>query len=418
MANNVLTGMTPEDLAALRRAVRSLEHPGLAARLTNMVGKPVELIGNVLPASATNAIATATSKGLEVALKVALRTMRHTPHAGSRLLHKALARISHTTECIGVANQRKPLCRHNSSSIRGAPRCRQSVAPTLRSVPYTVADKLECGDTETAVNGEAQLLNLQRKVHAKYDKIEQSDVENGGGRDHCDQKSATDQRDEDEATFASSSSTFGQILPCEVPPKISLVICSRNRAIQLAAMLGKLDLGDLTRNAVEVNLIDSASTDSTREVMLEFKEKNSFPVNIGQADRPGVGLARNVGLKVSSGDVIVFTDDDCYIDADYFTNLSTLWDGQSFEYGGGQILQYDASLDSRIANLTIDRRWGIPPNTSLPPAPYRAPTCFLAAMCFSVQVSSMKICGGPEVTTLKWLRALRCTAFAESFYRC
>ena len=39
-----------------------------------------------------------------------------------------LVRISHTTECIGVANQRKPLCRNNSSSIRGAPRCRQSVA--------------------------------------------------------------------------------------------------------------------------------------------------------------------------------------------------------------------------------------------------------------------------------------------------
>jgi hypothetical protein len=29
-----LTGMTPEDLAALQRAVRSLEHPGLAARFT------------------------------------------------------------------------------------------------------------------------------------------------------------------------------------------------------------------------------------------------------------------------------------------------------------------------------------------------------------------------------------------------
>jgi hypothetical protein len=86
--------MAPEDLAALRGAVRSLEHPGLAARLTNMVGKPVELIGNVLPASVTHAITTATSKGLEVALKVALRTMQHTPPAGSRLLHKALATAS------------------------------------------------------------------------------------------------------------------------------------------------------------------------------------------------------------------------------------------------------------------------------------------------------------------------------------
>ena len=86
--------MTPEDLAALQRAVRSLEHPDLAARLTNMVGKPIELIGRVLPASASHAIATATSKGLEAALKVALRTMQRTPRAGSELLHKALVTAS------------------------------------------------------------------------------------------------------------------------------------------------------------------------------------------------------------------------------------------------------------------------------------------------------------------------------------
>jgi hypothetical protein len=89
-----LAGMTPEDLAALRRAVRSLEHPDLAARLANMVGKPIELIGHVLPASASRAITTATSKGLEAALNVALRTMQRTPHAGSQLLHKALATAS------------------------------------------------------------------------------------------------------------------------------------------------------------------------------------------------------------------------------------------------------------------------------------------------------------------------------------
>ena len=34
--------MTEDDLASLRRAVASVEHPGLAARLTNMVGKPID----------------------------------------------------------------------------------------------------------------------------------------------------------------------------------------------------------------------------------------------------------------------------------------------------------------------------------------------------------------------------------------
>jgi hypothetical protein len=86
--------MTPEDLAVLRQAVQSLEHPGLAARLTNLVGKPVEFISNALPTAASRAIATATAKGLEAALKVALRTMQHTPHAGSLRLHKALATAS------------------------------------------------------------------------------------------------------------------------------------------------------------------------------------------------------------------------------------------------------------------------------------------------------------------------------------
>jgi hypothetical protein len=86
--------LSPDDLAALTRAVQLLEHPGLAARLTNMVGKPIELIGQALPTAAANVIRTATEKALDAALKVALRTMHGTAHAGSELLHKALATAS------------------------------------------------------------------------------------------------------------------------------------------------------------------------------------------------------------------------------------------------------------------------------------------------------------------------------------
>src|SRR4029077_14526902 len=50
------------------------------------------------------------------------------PETAAPLPRSRLERISHTTERIGVANQRKPLFRNNSSSTRGAPRCRQSVA--------------------------------------------------------------------------------------------------------------------------------------------------------------------------------------------------------------------------------------------------------------------------------------------------
>ncbi len=87
-------GMTQADLAALRSAVQMLEHPTLAARLTNMVGKPVELIGYALPASASQAITAAASKALNVALQVALRTMQRGSFPASQRFHKALATAS------------------------------------------------------------------------------------------------------------------------------------------------------------------------------------------------------------------------------------------------------------------------------------------------------------------------------------
>ena len=89
-----MAGMTPDDLAALRRAVQSLEHPSLAARLTNLVGKPIELIGYALPAAASDAITTATSKALDLALDVALRTIQRAPRPRSQLFHRALATAS------------------------------------------------------------------------------------------------------------------------------------------------------------------------------------------------------------------------------------------------------------------------------------------------------------------------------------
>ena len=87
-------GMTGEDLQAVQAAVQLLEHTSLAARLTNIVGKPIELIGRAVPQGAADAISAATTAGLNAALKVALATMQNRPETTSRLLHKALATAS------------------------------------------------------------------------------------------------------------------------------------------------------------------------------------------------------------------------------------------------------------------------------------------------------------------------------------
>jgi hypothetical protein len=98
----------PVDNGCGQTAKRQLDGlADLGKALRNALNQPLKALWKM-----QNGYALCTSIGLDAIAK----------HLGT------LVRISHTTECIGVANQRKPLCRNNSSSIRGAPRCRQSVA--------------------------------------------------------------------------------------------------------------------------------------------------------------------------------------------------------------------------------------------------------------------------------------------------
>jgi hypothetical protein len=86
--------LTDDDLQALAEAVRALERPGFAARLTGIVGKPIELIGKALPAGVSQAISGAVTQGLDAAVAVALRTMSTERRSESPALHKVAAAAS------------------------------------------------------------------------------------------------------------------------------------------------------------------------------------------------------------------------------------------------------------------------------------------------------------------------------------
>jgi hypothetical protein len=67
--------LSDADRAALRRAVETLEKPGLAARLSAMAGAPLDMIGRALPAPVTDAVSQATESAMRASLKVALATL-------------------------------------------------------------------------------------------------------------------------------------------------------------------------------------------------------------------------------------------------------------------------------------------------------------------------------------------------------
>ena len=83
------------ELAELRRAKDLLENPGLAAKLSSVLGSPVEKGMKMLPARAQKVVHEATEKALMKALDVAVRSLgEKKPVASSDKLHKWAAATS------------------------------------------------------------------------------------------------------------------------------------------------------------------------------------------------------------------------------------------------------------------------------------------------------------------------------------
>lgn len=83
--------LSAAEIEDLRRAKKVLEHPGLAIKLTNLIGTPIEKGMALLPKRASGLVNDATTKSLRAALRVAVVTMRKKPRPASRFSHKVLA---------------------------------------------------------------------------------------------------------------------------------------------------------------------------------------------------------------------------------------------------------------------------------------------------------------------------------------
>jgi GT2 family glycosyltransferase len=148
---------------------------------------------------------------------------------------------------------------------------------------------------------------------------------------------------------------------------MSLVIPSRNRAGSLQRTLAALNLDAMRRLGVDLVLVDSASEDDTTAVMVAFVKAAGIESQVLRAHRPGASLARNVGGRAAKGEVLIFTDDDCYLDAAYFDVIAETFDPAVHQYGGGDTRLYDPD-DARggITELGFDGPQTLKPGLLLP----------------------------------------------------
>jgi len=83
--------MTKEDLQDLEYAKSLLENPGLAARMTSLLGAPIEKGFELLPANRADMVGKASHKALDQALNFAMATMgEKTQGSSSNMFHKMI----------------------------------------------------------------------------------------------------------------------------------------------------------------------------------------------------------------------------------------------------------------------------------------------------------------------------------------
>jgi glycosyltransferase involved in cell wall biosynthesis len=148
---------------------------------------------------------------------------------------------------------------------------------------------------------------------------------------------------------------------------ISLVICTRNRATQLQRCLDAV-AHLVADDRFELVLVDNGSTDATAAVIARFEAAAPLAVRAVVEAAPGLSNARNAGVAAANGDVLLFTDDDCYVDSGLIAATRAVFADPAVGFASGRVRLFDASdypttINESTAPLRFVARQFLPAGT-------------------------------------------------------
>lgn len=126
---------------------------------------------------------------------------------------------------------------------------------------------------------------------------------------------------------------------------ISVVIPTMNRQETVKKCIAALASAKIPANTrIECIIVDNNSTDDTAKVVQELLPSLPFPARYVFHSKPGAASARNAGLSYASGDLLAFTDDDCYVDENWLVEIEKLFSqSENIDLAGGRVELYDAN---------------------------------------------------------------------------
>jgi len=119
--------------------------------------------------------------------------------------------------------------------------------------------------------------------------------------------------------------------------KYSVVIATYNRAADLRGTLPSL-AGLAPDGDWEVIVVDNNSTDDTRAVVEAAAATFPVPLTYLLEREQGRSPALNAGIRIARGDIIVTTDDDVRVEADWLNRAAEGLERCRCDYVGGRVL--------------------------------------------------------------------------------
>ncbi|MBI5701262.1 glycosyltransferase [Candidatus Saganbacteria bacterium] len=135
----------------------------------------------------------------------------------------------------------------------------------------------------------------------------------------------------------------------DTTPFISIIIPVRNGERLLANCLESLKLQSYPHDRFEIIISDGMSSDDTIKIAEKYGAK------VVRNPKLTVGPGRNEGYKLSRGDLIAFSDDDCVMDKDWLLNsVKYFKDERVGGLSGPTITQNDGSPLGEAIGLIYD----------------------------------------------------------------
>jgi len=102
---------------------------------------------------------------------------------------------------------------------------------------------------------------------------------------------------------------------------LTVIICTYNREKYIRPLLESIAANDLDKSQYEIVMVDNNCTDNTRTVCKQFTKDNpdiSFRYVIEKEQ--GLSAARNCGIREAKGDLLIYIDDDAFVDSHYLSD--------------------------------------------------------------------------------------------------